>query len=48
MALVSILLHFTCARVHPRFIFEMPLDKLSYLAKPEIITEIRALKLFSK
>jgi len=41
MALVTIVLHFPCTRVHSSFIFKIPLDKLTFVAKPEIRLELK-------
>jgi len=41
MALVTILLHFPCARVHSRYIFKIQLDKLAFFAKSEIRLELK-------
>ena len=36
MALVTILLHFPCTRVHSHFVFKNTAGQISILAKPEI------------
>jgi len=41
MALVTVLLHFHCARVHSRFIFKNPVGQISVLAKSEIRLELK-------